>query len=362
MPSGRRSWSCADTRRAQKSYTLVLERLWQHHRDGWNLDVVFAACLGLQDEVAHGMIAFRLDFRPAVRPRARRPRKSAAPGDPQSPEPAGDGDGRDSRGRDAAAGLSRRVIVLPCWPADVPSTLRLYSPYAGRVEAHYGPGSTLRVATRRKIRVRTGTGSPAMLRVERLHTGAKHVRESEVKRATKPTERRSGMKPNLILLTAVLLAPLAALHAAEPESPRQTLAFPGAEGHGAFARGGRGGRVVHVTTLKKRGPGSLAWAINEVKEPRTIVFDVSGVINCNNEIAFTITPENDHVTIAGETSPMAWRSTTTGASTSAGRRSSCASSRFRGTRIRTKNDPDGLLIIDAQNVIVDHCSFARRLR
>ena len=111
------------------------------------------------------------------------------------------------------------------------------------------------------------------------------------------------MKHTLTLLTALLLAPLAVLHAADPVSVRQTLAFPGAEGHGAYAKGGRGGRVVRVTTLDKRGPGSLAWTINEVQEPRTIVFDVSGVIDCNNEIAFAITPENDHVTIVGETSP-----------------------------------------------------------
>jgi len=165
------------------------------------------------------------------------------------------------------------------------------------------------------------------------------------------------MKPTLSLLTALLLAPLAALHA-EPESSRQLQAFPGAEGHGSLSRGGRSGRVVHVTTLKKRGPGSLAWAINEVKEPRTIVFDVSGVIDCNDEIAFTITPENDQVTIAGETSPH-------GVAVYNYRRFDISGEdvilrflRFRGTRIHTKNDPDGLLMLDAKNVIVDHCSFA----
>jgi hypothetical protein len=116
--------------------------------------------------------------------------------------------------------------------------------------------------------------------------------------------------------------------------------------------------VVHVTTLNKRGPGSLAWAINEVKEPRTIVFDVSGVIDCNNEIAFSITPENDHVTIAGETSPHGvavynYRRFDVG-----GEEVILRFLRFRGTRIHTKNDPDGLLMLKARNVILDHCSFA----
>lgn len=166
------------------------------------------------------------------------------------------------------------------------------------------------------------------------------------------------MKPVLGLLAALLLAPSAAMQAAGPDSARGTPAFPGAEGHGAFARGGRGGRVVRVTTLNKRGPGSLAWAINEVKEPRTIVFDVSGVVDCNNEIAFAITPENDQVTLAGETSPH-------GVAVYNYRRFDIGGEdvilrflRFRGTRIHTKNDPDGLLILGARNVIVDHCSFA----
>lgn len=138
------------------------------------------------------------------------------------------------------------------------------------------------------------------------------------------------------------------------------LAFPGAEGFGAYAKGGRGGKVVHVTNLKKRGAGSFSWALNEVKEPRTIVFDVSGVIDCNNEMGFLINSENDHVTIAGETSRGGvaiynYRNFVIkdGASDVILR-----FLRFRGTRIHTKNDPDGLLIWRASNIIVDHCSFA----
>ena len=151
---------------------------------------------------------------------------------------------------------------------------------------------------------------------------------------------------------------LGTVYAADAESWTPTLAFPGAEGHGAFARGGRGGRVVRVTTLKKRGPGSLAWAINEVKEPRTIVFDVSGVIDCNDEIAFSITPENDQVTIAGETSPHGVAIYNYRRFDIQGEEIIIRFLRLRGTRIHTKNDPDGLLIRDSRNVIVDHCSFA----
>lgn len=140
----------------------------------------------------------------------------------------------------------------------------------------------------------------------------------------------------------------------------QLLAFPGADGFAAHTRGGRGGKVVRVTNLNKRGPGSFTWALNEVKEPRTIVFTVSGVIDCNNEIAFLINAENDHVTIAGESSPggIAIYNYRNFQIKDGAEQVVMRFMRFRGTRIHTKNDPDGLLIWRASDVIVDHCSFA----
>lgn len=73
-------------------------------------------------------------------------------------------------------------------------------------------------------------------------------------------------------------------------------AFPGAEGFGAVATGGRGGQVIYVTTLAPDGPGSLAEAL-ATPGPRTIVFAVSGVIHTAAEIIY------GDVTIAGQTSP-----------------------------------------------------------
>ncbi|MCE7956692.1 MAG: hypothetical protein DYH06_01940 [Acidobacteria bacterium ACB2] len=72
--------------------------------------------------------------------------------------------------------------------------------------------------------------------------------------------------------------------------------FPGAEGFGAVATGGRGGRVVAVTNLNAGGPGSLQDALDQ-EGPRTVVFRVSGVVDAAVHLT------RGDVTIAGQTSP-----------------------------------------------------------
>ncbi|MBI5775404.1 MAG: pectate lyase [Verrucomicrobia bacterium] len=148
-------------------------------------------------------------------------------------------------------------------------------------------------------------------------------------------------------------------------------AFPGAEGFGANSAGGRGGRVIEVTTLADAGPGSLRAAV-ESAEPRIVVFRVAGTIELKTEMVLA----NPFITIAGQTAPGGGITLKTHPSNTRS-----ALTIARGTHdviirhLRSRPGPhegfpkrkagkeadssevkDAIQILGARNVILDHCS------
>ncbi len=156
--------------------------------------------------------------------------------------------------------------------------------------------------------------------------------------------------------SAVVSLSLAALgvaaNAAETAKP---IAFPTAEGYGRFAQGGRGGRVIAVTNLDDSGPGSLRAAV-EAEGPRTVVFEVSGLITLKSRLI--VRAANSQLTIAGQTAP--------------GLGICLANYNFgilgahdviiRYVRVRPGNTSgmtlDGMGMASADNCIIDHCSIS----
>lgn len=106
--------------------------------------------------------------------------------------------------------------------------------------------------------------------------------------STRYSSLRISSKYICIVFMIYLLLPL--------NSNAQLTSFPGADGYGAYAVGGRGGKVIKVTNLNSSGPGSMQAAC-EAKGPRIVVFEVGGVIRGDISI------RHSFITIAGQTAP-----------------------------------------------------------
>jgi pectate lyase len=155
----------------------------------------------------------------------------------------------------------------------------------------------------------------------------------------------------MLVAAFAVLAALGVARALSADA-RTQIAFPGAEGFGRFARGGRGGDVYHVKNLNDDGLGSLRHAIRSATGPRTIVFDVSGTI----ELKKPLVVNKSFLTIAGQTTPgdgiclKDW--------TFEIKKASHIIVRYIRVRLGDQNkppgDPDAITTNDVNHVIFDH--------
>ncbi|MCM1078179.1 MAG: pectate lyase [Bacteroidales bacterium] len=129
-------------------------------------------------------------------------------------------------------------------------------------------------------------------------------------------------------------------------------AFPGAEGHGRYVTGGRGGKVVHVTSLDDNGPGSLRAAVKG-DEKKIVVFDVAGVIALEKNLKI-----GQNTTIMGQTAPspgITVRYYTVNPESN----NIIRYMRFRRGQERDVNDgADASYARHKTGIILDHCSFS----
>ena len=132
----------------------------------------------------------------------------------------------------------------------------------------------------------------------------------------------------------------------------QAPAFPGAEGHGRYVTGGRGGKVIHVTNLNDKGTRSFRSAVTG-NSKKIIVFDVAGVIPLASDLTI-----GANTTILGQTAPspgITLRYYTVRPE------DNCIIRFIRLRRGQEKDINDGADAIWQRNktgIIFDHCSFS----
>ncbi len=159
---------------------------------------------------------------------------------------------------------------------------------------------------------------------------------------------------NNIIMTRIfkLILLLCALSLTAVAQTSQIPAFPGAEGHGRYTTGGRGGKVVHVTNLNDSGTGSLRSAVSG-SSAKIIVFDVAGVIALKSDLSI-----GNNTTILGQTAPspgitLRYRTVKPGAN------NIIRFIRIRRGQEKDMNDgADAIWNRNLTSLMLDHCSFS----
>ncbi len=174
----------------------------------------------------------------------------------------------------------------------------------------------------------------------------------------------SGTVPNLARCVglSLFLTVTSAVAAPPQEAPKPAAipAFPGAEGFGALTPGGRGGRILRVTTLDDYSPGgrdpvipgSLRWAIDQ-PGPRIVVFAVAGLI----DLKAPLVVREPRLSVLGQSAP--------GDGVCLRRHPLIVRADhviLRHLRSRPGDlegrPSDGLSVLDARDVVIDHCSIS----
>lgn len=166
----------------------------------------------------------------------------------------------------------------------------------------------------------------------------------------------------LLLALCIVICVMTGCHSSKQAafvSPEGPQAFPGAEGFGKYATGGRGGKVLFVTNLEDAGEGSFRAAV-ESPMPAIIIFTISGTIHLKSEVRIA-----SNKTVAGQTAPgdgicLADRSVVI-----TGNNVIVRYLRFRlGDRYQNKGmvpgsgHDDAFTAVKRSNIIIDHCSFS----
>ena len=137
----------------------------------------------------------------------------------------------------------------------------------------------------------------------------------------------------------------------------QAPAFPGAEGHGRYTTGGRGGEVRHVTTLADDGKtstkGTFRWAVNG-SDKKIVVFDVGGVIALTKDVNI-----GANTTILGQTAPAPGITLRYFTVNPAGNNIVMRFIRIRRGQEKDVNDgADASTARHYTGIMIDHCSFS----